>query len=184
MPIFVAMRDKGFARRPGQAVRHERRAHLDLEEHPEHALTPAAGRHELRQHGVGVEVRLLALGVERHRGAGVGLAQVELPENAPRGGDVLLRHAAVRFRDVAHDRERGAEERRAHGGEIRARPGCSGRVAVVEMPENEAEQHAHRPSRQDEAQQRADQLSGPAHEEGSSFLDRPERAMLARARTA
>jgi hypothetical protein len=174
MPSVAATRAK--------PVRHQRRAHLDLEEHPEHSLASPAGIDQFREHRFRIEAWLLALREELHRGAGVRLAEAELAEDAPSRSDVLLGHAAVGLRDVPHDRECGAEECRAHRREARTRPGARPRrTEVVDVPHDEADQHADRPSGQHIAQECADQLAGPDHAAKPSFLDRPERAMLASA---
>ena len=65
---------------------------------------------------------------------------------------------------MAHHAEGRAEESLAHGREVRARTGAPARrVLVVQVTEDQPEQHAHRPPRQDIAQQRTDQLADPVH---------------------
>jgi hypothetical protein len=74
---------------------------------------------------------------------------------------------------------------RAHGRHVRTRagaPACG--ILVVQVAEDHSEQHADGPLRNDEAKQCAEQFAGPFHRNRSSFLDRAERAMLARAPTA
>ena len=136
-----------------ESVAEERRAHLDLEKHAEHGFTPPAGIRELGERRPEVEPFFLAARVELHRGARIGLAQVELPEHPPRRCNILFRNPPIRLRDMTHHAEGRAEERLAHGCEVHARTGASRRrVLVVQVTDNHPEQHAHRSPGQDIAQ--------------------------------
>ena len=94
-----------------QAAAPQRRLQLDLHEHAAQVGTPAAHLPQLAQQRAPAENRGLALREQLDRELHFALAEPELAHHRARRADLVLGDAAVGLGEMAHDLERGAEER-------------------------------------------------------------------------
>jgi hypothetical protein len=111
---------------------------------------------------LGIEARLLALGVERHRAARLLRAQVQRVHDRAGGCDLLLGHAAVGLGDVPHHAEAGREEQPIDARGRGTRPDGAGRGIVELVPQHHAERCAPGAERH-QPEGATDDLSVPTH---------------------
>src|SRR5688500_7590317 len=144
----------------------ERRAHLEFEEYAQQIRVLGARGREVADRRFHVEVGVLAVREVPDRGVDLRATQAQLRHDPARGGDLGFGHATVGLRDVAHDGERGREELVADFLQRRAMSATRADRLVDEVAEHGADDGAPEAAQQQITQNRADDLSGPAHRTG------------------